>query len=286
MVPLAGSNGKTWFGVGSNGKLYRRYEDGGGTWHWVDHGYGKPDHQLYNAEPCVNGPKAVEVTTSNGHLAGRHFWGGNWLRTHHGRPYDSHVIATGCSNVNTSGSKSRTFLRGSDGDLYEHYYDWGTGFRWRWHGVPAKPPAPPATYVDDIKTTSYYTGRGRSNVFVVGTDGNLWQLWTKHVHNSPDTWFNRGKPAGKVIRHIHASRGGLRWAITTDGSVCRAIGAWPCYSLPNRKILDCSDPFLTSAGRSMFCNTVGTVYNPSYSGYRVSIYYVIYCASWVFGGPV
>eukprot|EP00058_Branchiostoma_floridae_P007274 XP_002592762.1 hypothetical protein BRAFLDRAFT_65342 [Branchiostoma floridae] len=233
MAPLTQYTGKKWFGVGSNGKLYERYQNNNGNWYWVDHG--KPTNDFYNE---------------------------------------------GCSSVKKSGLKARTFVRHTNGRLYERFWEWGTGWTLRYHGRPFS-----ATYVDTIKTTSYVaTTSGYSNVFVVATNGNMYRRWTHQ--NGGSTWFNLGKPAGKVIRSIHATRFGHWWAITTDGSVCRYQGGWPCFSLANRRILDCSDPFYVGSGkRSMFCLTVSevtvTVPEAGYGLYQLTVGWGSSTGTWV-----
>ncbi|KAI8515097.1 hypothetical protein Bbelb_076880 [Branchiostoma belcheri] len=271
MAPLTHFEGKKWFGVGANGRLYERYENPSGTWLWVNHGRPSFIH-LYNSEPCVFEDSAkLHLTTNLGFLY-EHYWAswGSWT---------SGISASGCSNVHKPGLKARTFLRGSNGHLYERFWEWGTpgAWTWRWHGRP------PLTHVANIKTTSYIaTTSGYSLVFVVGTNGNVYRRWTHQ--NGGGSWTNLGRPAGRIVRRIHATHYGYLWAVTTDGSVCRWQSGWPCFSLTNRKILDCSDPFYVSGGgRSMFCITqTGIIQGSSgYGLYQLTVSGSPPTATWV-----
>ncbi|XP_019615873.1 PREDICTED: uncharacterized protein LOC109463477 [Branchiostoma belcheri] len=204
---------------------------------------------------------------------------GTWLWVNHGRP-SSGRYNSACSNVHklTPALKARTFVVGSNRHLYERFWEWGTpgSWTWRWHGRP------PSTHVASIKTTSYIiTPSGYSFVFVVGTNGNVYRRLTHQ--NGGGSWYNVGRPAGKIVRRIHATHNGYLWAVTTDGSVCRWQGGWPCFSLTNRKILDCSDPFFVSSGRSMFCITqTGIIQGSSgYGLYQLTVSGSPPTATWV-----
>eukprot|EP00058_Branchiostoma_floridae_P007276 XP_002592764.1 hypothetical protein BRAFLDRAFT_65344 [Branchiostoma floridae] len=219
LAPLLPYKGTRWFAPGTNGKLYERSQDSSGTWRWVDNG--KPSSSS--------------------------------------RYESDYNDVSDCSIVSKSGYKTRIFMRGSNGDLYEHLWEWNRriGWTWRWHGRPLspRPPNEPPVNVANIKPTSFLRSRnGMSYVFVVGTDGNMWLRVTQQ--NGGGRWYNLRRPAGKTIKSLHATRYGLWWAITTDGSVCRYHGGWPCFYLNDRPVLDCSDPYYAGGGRrSMFCIT-------------------------------
>ncbi|XP_078693592.1 uncharacterized protein LOC144923150 [Branchiostoma floridae x Branchiostoma belcheri] len=279
MAPLTHHGGKKWFGVGADGRLYERYENPSGTWLWVNHG--RPSFfRRYDSEPCVlEDFDKLHLTTNTGHLYER-YYGTSWVSAYHGKPFNfNSIAASACSSVHNLGLKARTFVRGSNGHLYERYWEWGSGWTWRWHGRPLFP----LTTVANIKTTSYITTTsGYSYVFVVGTNGNVYRRWTSQ--NGGGSWSNLGRPAGKIVRRIHGTHVGYLWAVTTDGCVCRWQGGWPCFSLTNRKILDCSDPFYVSGGgRSMFCITqTGIIQGSSgYGLYQLTVPGSSVTATWV-----
>lgn len=177
---------------GSDGNLYLNAYSGSG-WAWVNLGNGgvplsgTPVVITYPGSDGVQ-HENVFLLGSDGNLYLDYYDGHGWTWVNLGNPG---VPLSGSPTVmNYPGSNGalheHVFLRGSDGQLYQDFYD-GTGWTWVKLGNGGTPlSGGPAVM-------NYAAGDGlqHENVFLVGSDGNL---YLDGYDGTSWTWVNLGGP--------------------------------------------------------------------------------------------
>jgi len=171
------------FVVGSDGKLYDKYYNGT-QWVWEAQGAppGAAGTQAIDSPGVVYQPPldriAVFVVGSDGNLYDKYYDGTQWVWEAQGAPPG----AAGTKAINSPGvvfqptlNRIQVFVVGSDGKLYDKYYD-GTQWVWEAQGAPAPPGAAGANAINSPGVV-FQPSLDRIAVFVVGSDGNLYDKY-------------------------------------------------------------------------------------------------------------
>ncbi len=192
--------------IGSDNNLYVNYWDGF-QWRWENRG--KPDNVGLIMQPeAITHKNTINIINRNVYAIGsdkglyEHVWDSyrnrmRWIDWGKPENVDIDSPPTNISYMNRYQVQSDfTFVRGSDGHLYVHYFDL---FRreWDWSdlgrpnnlNITGRPSA--ITYLDHRFNQRIYT-------FVIGAAGNL---HTYYFNGSSWAWANLGQPAnGRLAR--------------------------------------------------------------------------------------
>ena len=202
------------FVQGADRKLWERYWNGT-TWTWVDTG------RQVDGEPLVIGRGNLASTDGSairinlfvrgvdGRLWERYWNGGTWTWVDTGKRVAGDPIAIvrgDVTDLDGSDLRINLFVRGTDGTLWERYWN---GSTWTWIDTGKK-------VVDDPVAIA------RGNVGSAGAAGvriNLWvkaldgKLWERYWNGSTWTWADAGRGiVGRVVPVVRGNKASVSGA--------------------------------------------------------------------------
>jgi hypothetical protein len=179
------------FARGSDGHLYVDYYNGSG-WHWADQG--KPAAATVVSTPSVvtyvgsSGAQLIYAFErgSDGHLY-VNYWNGAWHWADQGKPAAATVAGdpSVITFVDALGlQRIYAFERGSDGHLYDNY--WNGAWHWADQGKPAA-----ATVTGDPGVLTYVDGLGHQRIYSFAHGSND-HLYVDYYNGSGWQWADQG----------------------------------------------------------------------------------------------
>jgi hypothetical protein len=173
--------------------VYNHYYDG--AWQWADHGSWSltGGFGLAVYDDPVSGTHQLHLWAvgADGNLY-NHYYDGTWHWVNHGNdgvslwPYSSTGVTVYDDPVSGT-HQLQVWARGSDGNLYNRYYD--GDWHWADHGSGgAALSTGPAVWVYDDPVS----GGHQLQVWAAGVDGNLYN----HYYDGSWYWDNHGNPFG------------------------------------------------------------------------------------------
>lgn len=203
--PAAVSGAISVFAIGDNGYLYELSSNDLVNWDWTDHGHPQSGSIPRGTLPsAVVGSRSIAIFClgSDNHLyersrveVGRPPWAWNW--TDHGTLPGGNKILSAPEAVTipsefASGDFS-VFVIGSDRHLYECSSTLQGSSPWHWtdHGTPLNMAADGwLTAPSPVVNSS-----GHLEVFVIGSDGHLYERSLTSQGNLPWIWTDHGSPS-------------------------------------------------------------------------------------------
>lgn len=123
---------------GADGKLWERYWNGS-AWSWIDAGKEVIDEPIVLAQGSLGSTDETRIRLllfvkgKDGKLWERYWNGSVWSWIDHGRGIVGRPVALvhgNTASVSSAGVRIDLFVQGSDGRLWEHYWN-GTAWSWR-----------------------------------------------------------------------------------------------------------------------------------------------------------
>ena len=147
-------------------------------------------------------------------------WSG-WATSWYSLPtLASGVTATGTAMGAVFGGVDQVFVTGSDGQEYVNTFNPGFGFSSTWLslGLPA-----PGVHAVGTPSVLSATATGNLNIYVRGSNGNLYEQWYTPGFGWSSAWYNLASPPGVTLASDPAT-GSFRgidqaYAIGSDGSL-------------------------------------------------------------------
>jgi hypothetical protein len=195
------------FVTGTDGNLYADHFDPSSGWGWVN--LGNPGVGFASSPVAINygGVSAAEnvfLTGTDGNLYSAHYdpvsgWGWVSLGNPGGVTFTGGPVAI---NYGGDSAAENVFLTGTDGNLYAAHFDPSGGWGWAALGSPGASVAPGVSVSWGLAGVNYGGDSAVENVFVTGTDGNLYAAhfdpssgWGWTPLGSPGMSFSRGPVA-------------------------------------------------------------------------------------------
>ncbi|HXZ03262.1 MAG TPA: hypothetical protein VEH81_00435 [Ktedonobacteraceae bacterium] len=273
--PLLGLNGYTAVAANEDGRLevFCTGIDGAlwhiwqvtpnGTWSaWASLGKPTGVEIVLNIDTLQNSDGRLEVFVAGTDNALWHIRqnepNGNWNTwSFLGAPPGTSSISNPVAGENEDG-RVEVFIIGSDNALWHRWQTTPGGIWGGWASL-GKPPSANAFFIPFV----WKNDDGRLEVFTVGTDGALWNLWQVAPNGTWSNWASLGNPPTATIQSAPAvgtnkdgrleafnicSDGALWhiWQITPGGE----WGSWESLGMP-------SDSVILSAGPVVVENTDG-----------------------------
>jgi hypothetical protein len=192
------------FVVWTDGHLHDVYWNGQ-AWIWEDHK--TPTVQASGTVVPVASVSAVYQTSqdrviafaigTDGHLYDLYWNGDKWVWEDQGTPSGTtlNTALSPSAVYQTSQNRIIVFVVGNDGNLYDKYWN---GQSWVWE-LQGGPPSLTPILVASSPSAIYQTSQNRIVAFVVGDDGNLYDVyWNGQAWQ----WENQGNPSGTTLNAI------------------------------------------------------------------------------------
>jgi hypothetical protein len=203
------------FVEGADRKLWERYWNGS-AWSWNDTGKQVDGEPLVISRGNVDSPEGgtlrinLLVRGLDGKLWERYWNGSAWSWVDAGKQVAGDPIAIvrgDVEGVEANDLRINVFVRGTDGTLWERYWN---GASWAWADTGKKVADDPVAIVRG-NSGSPDGGGIRINLWVKGLDGKLWE---RYWNGSAWSWNDTGK--GIVGRAVPVVRGNTESAAGAD----------------------------------------------------------------------
>lgn len=196
------------FAAGSDGQLWHIWQKPGGGWSdWLSHG-APPGTQvggLRQAAIAPNSEGRLELFVLGDDKALWHIWqiapNGGWSNwASHGTPPGTTFVFSGPAMAAGADGRLELFIAGDDNQLWHIWQVAPSGgwSPWTSHGRPpsTNPPFPGGVWnAPGLALNS----AGRLELFVAGTNTQLWHIWQTEPNRGWSGWLSHGAPAGFQI---------------------------------------------------------------------------------------
>lgn len=205
----ASADGRLEVFLNSYGELWHIWQTPGGGWSdWTSHGT-PPGTQIYGDHPAAiaaNSEGRLELFTLGEDGVLWHLWqttpnGGwsNWT-SHETPPGTNFILGGGPAVAASADGRLELFVPGADQQLWHIWQTSPSGGWSQWYSHGRPPPAADFPNVGVWGTPALaLNAQGRLELFAVGTNGSLSQIWQTAPSQGWSDWLTHGKPPGCTI---------------------------------------------------------------------------------------